>query len=147
HQRPISSRHQRQVTNTASRNYQREVISRLHPYHPWPIILPTKSYSCASVISTLTISPAAGTKSSGTSLISTQPSMSGACVSILPCHNSSLSLDSPSNNTWTTSPTRALFLRREIFACSFIKLFRRRAAVRDGTLSGKLKAGVPSSSE
>ena len=37
HQRSVRPRHQRQITNTASRNRQRQVISRLHPCHPWPI--------------------------------------------------------------------------------------------------------------
>src|SRR5439155_10247239 len=83
-------------------------------------ILPTRSYSWALVINTFTNSPGLGIKSSGASLIKTQPSISGACVSILPCHSNSLSFDSPSNRTRTVSPTRALFLRREILACSFI---------------------------
>jgi len=62
-------------------------------------ICPTRSYSCASVISTFTIWPSTGTNPSGASLIKTQPSISGAWVSMRPCQSSSLSFDSPSNIT------------------------------------------------
>src|SRR6185369_1450764 len=125
HERAKRARHQRQITNAPSCNRERRVIQPgQFLFGAQAEILPIRSYSWASVISTFTKSPAAGSTPSGTSLISTQPSMSGACVSILPCHSSSLSFDSPSNNTRTTLPTRARFFRREIFACSFIRLLR-----------------------
>ena len=67
----------------------------------------------------------------GTSLISTQPSISGACVSILPA-NSHTSFDSPSKSR-TTSQS-ASCVSGAMRDCSFIKLVRRRAAVRCCTL-------------